>query len=929
MFRALCGVLCIALWLATIGPGIADEDLSLVAYYSFEEGPGQLVKDWSGHGNDGQNLGAKYVELGEGKGYALKFDTAAAYVDCGDDASLDLTGALTIELWLYPETKPARYCEPGLVGKSLTSYTLGYSGGCWFYVTGESGRSDCSTPAPRNVWTHIVATFDGKYLRMYSDGQLQNICEAQSEKIDHGGHFYLRYPIIWGNPAEPVFKCMLDEVKVYNRALPEAEIVRHYRDEAKDRGKDVKWFDQVKLIPHLVTAAPQLVVEADFAEMKLSLLSPGATVNLQLRQTTSGKVLARYARRELPKSNSIDWTIDTHKLTPGDYQIEAMVTDVKGKPVGLPSSVSVKLPAPRPAWVAAYDQVKVLNNLVAQLLEVSSPPHQAEYEYSFINPRDGWVFIASTAQVEGTDQVLVSIDSTAVDDTVIVHSQQQPQTREAMRYLASGNHKLLIRCSGQAHLKHLVVRAIPEMIYAELGYEPCPWLTSYGPYTWDYLQKIGLLDNINVILERAALPQNAVHIQNWRAQGRKVLSYYNLSWLGANPALTALSKWSSSGGMRGTGYYGLMVDEFGGTSQAEEYPAFTKAVRTIASDPRFQGRVFYPYCNSLYASEPSRAFAQAVLDAGYKLVEERYLLEQPTEEAARRYMNSKLRLHMLRYQDIFPNCVQGTIMNLGFISLPQETQDINPEADFKVYMDMQMNLLANDPTFFGLYGVMWYHSSYADEEMLRWAAKLLRHYCIEGKRERLSQDPYELPHLRNGDFDEGTAAWTVEPAEPGSIWIGHAPGYGWLQGRFRQAGEGNNFLVTRRSAQRPNRFSQPIRKLTPGRLYSLKMFVTDYGDFSAGKSARKTHHISINIDRAEVIRQKSFRQVVSNSSAHQYRPFTRDNPLFMTYCRLVFRARSEETKLTISDWPSSATRGGPIGQELAFNNIQIQPYLEE
>jgi len=207
MYTAVCAALCMALWLTAIPPGIADDDPNLVAYYSFEEGPGQVVKDWSGHGNHGQNLGAKYVELAEGKGYALRFDTAAAHVDCGNDPSLDLTEALTIELWLYPETKPARYCEPGLVGKSLASYTLGYSGGCWFYVTGESVRSDCSTPASRNVWTHIVATFDGKYLRTYSDGKLHNIRESQSEKIDPGGNFYLRYPIIWGSEAEPVFKC--------------------------------------------------------------------------------------------------------------------------------------------------------------------------------------------------------------------------------------------------------------------------------------------------------------------------------------------------------------------------------------------------------------------------------------------------------------------------------------------------------------------------------------------------------------------------------------------------------------------------------------------------------------------------------------------------------------------------------------------------
>ena len=40
-----------------------------------------------------------------------------------------------------------------------------------------------------------------------------------------------------------------------------------------------------------------------------------------------------------------------------------------------------------------------------------------------------------------------------------------------------------------------------------------------------------------------------------------------------------------------------------------------------------------------------------------------------------------------------------------------------------------------------------------DEEILRWGVKLLRHYCIEGKTERLTNDPYRLSHITNADFE--------------------------------------------------------------------------------------------------------------------------------------------------------------------------------
>lgn len=59
-----------------------------------------------------------------------------------------------------------------------------------------------------------------------------------------------------------------------------------------------------------------------------------------------------------------------------------------------------------------------------------------------------------------------------------------------------------------------------------------------------------------------------------------------------------------------------------------------------------------------------------------------------------------------------------------------------------------------------------YQSPLCEEEYLRWCAKLLRHYCIEGSTERLTNDPYVLNHIQNADFEQGLDDWTVEPAAP-------------------------------------------------------------------------------------------------------------------------------------------------------------------
>jgi hypothetical protein len=334
----------------------------------------------------------------------------------------------------------------------------------------------------------------------------------------------------------------------------------------------------------------------------------------------------------------------------------------------------------------------------------------------------------------------------------------------------------------------------------------------------------------------------------------------------------------------------------------------------------------------MYYGDTAMGFLKATVEVGYKWAEEKYLAEQPTEEAAWRCIDLRLKENVLRYDETFPGAARHMITTLGFMSAPPETMNNDPAVDFKVYMDMQMYLLANDPVFFGLYGIQWYHNGYADEEDLRWSAKLFRHYGIEGSKERLTNDPYLLPHIQNPDFDQRSTGWTLSPAEEGSISIAHAAGLGILQTRCLgdNKNAGDNFLLTKRTAKAPNLFSQAIKKLTPGRTYSLKMFTADYDEMQQGKSTQNKHAISIKIDGADLIPEKGFHQMFPNGLAgHTYGPFKDGNNLYLTYHRVVFRAKSTEAGLTISDWGSDTEPGGSIGQKLMFNFIEVQPYLED
>ncbi len=311
----------------------------------------------------------------------------------------------------------------------------------------------------------------------------------------------------------------------------------------------------------------------------------------------------------------------------------------------------------------------------------------------------------------------------------------------------------------------------------------------------------------------------------------------------------------------------------------------------------------------------------------YKLVFERYLSEQSTEKDAKDLLKRALIEEMVRWQKALPGVEKHMIICLGIMSAPPESLNVDPSVNYKVFLDMQFNVLANDPVFRGLYGVMTYTSGYADEEIIRWIGRLYKHYCIEGQRGMLSKDPYLLNYIENPDFDFGLSGWASYPAEKDSITVKHMKGYSWLQGRYPGTEKGDTFLLMKRSAKKPNIIVQTTKNLVPGRFYSLKMFTADYQDLINGKSIKRKHIITIRLENVELIPGKSFQHIFSNCYAHHLPPFNDKHKAWMNYHFMIFKAQRENAKLIISDWKDKINPGGPIGQELAINFIEIQPYL--
>ena len=884
----------------SICPAVAADD-GLVAHYNFHEGSGAILHDKTPNRNHAMIFGANWVKTIRGR--ALKFDGKNNYVNCGRRPALNLKDAVTLEAWVHPEAVPDG--EPRLLGKEMNSYSMTYykDADVWFYI---NGHNHCAGDMPPGSWYHVAGTFNGTVLRLYIDGRLVRESQAKERTINQAKESFL----IGGKPGSPtMFKGMISEVRVYGRALS--------RDEVWQRYKQTSRTGQVEIRPYILPSGQEVAIELDFRG--LGELPKGAVAEVSLVKAGNA-ILATRKLDTLRSWGRAEAVMDVPDLAPGEYEIWVQISDAAGALVGNKSIEKLKCPAR-----TVEPQVRVgkrLNNLVIELLNLENLPSRREARYSFTNPRNGWVFISTTAKLDEAAKLSVTLDLGGKEQALIVHDKPGNQPQEAMRFLPAGEHRFNVRCDGNASVERLIVRAIPEIVFCKFGSQPfCP---QYGPYDWEFLEK-HVLRHVNCIVggryhqKEKYLP----FIKQWRGQGKKwIVEWPAVPYWKNWPEDRTYRFWCENEGFTSPLLDGVIVDEFGGLPPKRDV-ATTEAIRRLRRNDAFKNKQFIPYVGSFH--EP---FIRAVVESGYPFAWELYLSEPLTRAATIRSMEVEwARYKIAEWQEKLPGFRERLILCLGYLSGPPETLNTDPSVNYLVWMDMQFNALANDPALRDVYGVMEYTSHYADEEVVRWAGRLYRHYCIEGNRTVLSEDPYLLSHIQNPDFEEGTRGWIISAAGQGSIAVKHACDLAYLQGRGLARKRGDSFLWTTRSRKRPNTFSQEIRDLQPGRLYSLKIFTSDYRDFTEDKPAQEGHHaVSIVLANVDLLPEKCFQHGYYNIHK-RFGPDAPKHKVWFNFHRRVFRAKAKSAELTVSDWASEKNPGGPIGQELMFNFIEIQPYF--
>jgi len=209
-------------------------DRSPVAYWRLGEASGSSAADQKAANPGTYTNSPTLAQPGALAGDAdtsVGFDGVDDYVSVPDAASLRPAN-ITVEAWLKPATGSTDWASalmkttPGTWG---TGYGLYYrtAGTINFFVNGYTNGA-VATTIPLNEWTHVVGTYDGATVRLYTNGVLAASL-AYSTAISHATT-PLRIGEMHENTGNPLYfwKGGIDDVALYSTALTATQVRLHY-----------------------------------------------------------------------------------------------------------------------------------------------------------------------------------------------------------------------------------------------------------------------------------------------------------------------------------------------------------------------------------------------------------------------------------------------------------------------------------------------------------------------------------------------------------------------------------------------------------------------------------------------------------------------------------------------------------------------------
>jgi hypothetical protein len=213
-----------------------DAGAAATLYWPFSEGSGLTTADTSGNGNTGTLVGGVTWTTAGKYGNALAFDGTSGYVDAGAGASTNIVSSVTMAAWVKMNTA----AQDQKVGGNQDGYSGGYKMSIYgLRVEFETRDANNTAWLNRSVaggtiltmgtWYHVTGVFDqaNGVIKTYVNGVLDRSLSgipANALTTTTGDFIMGREPWINGGTTR-YFNGTIDDVRVYNRALSDQEIM--------------------------------------------------------------------------------------------------------------------------------------------------------------------------------------------------------------------------------------------------------------------------------------------------------------------------------------------------------------------------------------------------------------------------------------------------------------------------------------------------------------------------------------------------------------------------------------------------------------------------------------------------------------------------------------------------------------------------------
>lgn len=297
---------------AQLYEGAGGDDPDLRGHWPLDEGSGAVAGNNQSSGLDGALENGTAWTPGQQNSGSF-FDGVDDLIRISDpgDSSIDVTGALTIALWVRPDAIDGS--TNVLVSKD-NAYELEFGklgAATWDLRLDNQVAGTAPTSLEQGVWQHLAVTWDGTDVTFYYNGLVDGsatfngMLTPNNEDLAFGAR-----PVPFGNGTVFPFTGALDEIYLFSRVLDDTEIAQLVLDSLTDIAPPVRSNLAPADNPPLGTTTVDLTLDTDenascrydttadtaFDDMANDFTVTGGTAHSSTVAVADGQIFTFYVR---------------------------------------------------------------------------------------------------------------------------------------------------------------------------------------------------------------------------------------------------------------------------------------------------------------------------------------------------------------------------------------------------------------------------------------------------------------------------------------------------------------------------------------------------------------------------------------------------------------------------------------------------------